>query len=224
VKRIEDFKGEGEGPCIVIGNGTSLLNVPPAFLMSAPSFAMNFFPMWYPFVPHDYLVITDEGPLESMLLAGKMTGQACTRFVSPWALDAVKAKGYNTDGLVPYELTDPVPGIPYADPPWPGGRYSTSLLVAAQIAVVIGFDHIYIVGFDCTSSEDRNQHVRDGRTGVPHFYHAGNSALFMPEWNEQAGHFWRWAAGRGVAVTNLSDPTLCTTLPRMSLLNQVWSP
>lgn len=209
----DDFLKTRSGEIIIIGNGVGLLNIPMGFLLTRPTFALNHFTMWVPWLKPDYWLSTDEVPAQDMIHA--LPG--VPKFVAEWTHDILVAEGHDHPELVRFKFLQRVDGIPYVGGTLPGTRYATSLLAASHLAVEMGFTRILWVGFDCTQPTMINPDAPKGISGTPHFYDPLKPSRPSETWNKQAGAFARWAESIGVEVVNLSYPTRCDTVRQLEL-------
>lgn len=223
--RIEDYQDSLAGQTVVIiGNGEGLLNIPPAFLMHYSNFAMNFFPMKFPWMHIDHWCALDPLCMSNIPRINKGT----PRFVSPWGAEKAIERGWLDDRTLPVMLQDKIKGLGWGDGTQRGTRYSTTLLYASHLAIYMGAKVILWVGFDCTFKEataskiDEDVLIATGESHIPHFYDRQPGA-FQNSWCLQAGKFYEWAKERDVEVWNCSIPTMCDSVP-LGDYRDYWSP
>ena len=206
---------------VVVGNGSSLLNVPRDWVESYPTFGVNFvywwasfnhrrIPLeheWWGFCP-DYWCCLDAQTIEAI----ETLPRNVVKFMPPRRRADCKDFKVNEDEIVFGFVPDLIKGLSYGNE---GTIYSTTLLYAGHLADYLGAPTILLVGFDCT--EPINGLVRDqrGLTGAPHFYDPEPEQPFkrMEIWDRQFGAFAKYLEGRGKRVINLSKPTMATRVP-----------
>lgn len=174
---------------IVVGNGPSLKTVAGAFLRSRPTIVMNWLPRWRTdFVP-TYWVCQDTICLPAI--------------------------GFLPDETLRYRLSS-LPNLNRwpAEPIEQNTEWTTTTLLAAEMAMAMGASTILIVGFDCSMNDGVYQNRGEGITAQPHFYDVRKPEFKHEKWNYQAGVLGKIAEDAGVRVLNLSDPTYCDTMLR----------
>ena len=212
-KVIEDYRGTKSGPCLIIGNGPSLSDIPIDFINSIPNFGCNFLPLHAKGTQIDYLVMIDKVTMKSEKLWEWILPNTLVFCFARWA-GVVK----RDDRQVWWAKRDELmPGFSGSDL-W-GQFFPTSAHAAVWIGDVMGYDEFYLVGMDGTSQQKELAGTDgEGRSNVPHFYdnHPGkNSVLWDIAWGNMAYHL----KERGKSITNLSTKTAITQIPRRDYLD-----
>lgn len=209
--KFEDFKDRHFGETMIcIGNGKGLKNIPIALLESYPSIGMNYITHWLPFLKLDYWLTLDKECL--FAIRGDIPS-----FVPYRYLPILPA---NLPNVVPFILPE-VRGIPYSKSY--GSSYTTSLAAAAHLALIMGAKKVLIVGFDCTFPVGPLRPHLEGRSNLPHFYHAENVPLrYMSEWDYEMEQVAKLARVHYLSrLLNLSEPTDSLCLPWQNY-REVW--
>lgn len=218
-----DFKDKHKGEeMIVICNGSGLKNIPFAFLESRPSFAINFFPYWVPWIKPTYWSVTDPRCFE---VISHEALRGVPKFVPEYTLlfgedeNPEKAEGYDAvkDEVVYYQYHEDIPRILNVKRgKGTGLRFGTTAIACAHHCWYMGASAVLLVGFDCTLG--LVEYEGEGLSKIPHFYDARNhKGEYAESWDKDFGSYATWASENGMEVVNLSVPTMSTTLIRSDL-------
>jgi len=212
-RTVQDYRDTQSGPCLIVGNGPSLIDFPFHSIGTIPSFACNFLPLHAPAVHYDYLVMTDKKTMLSEKLWKWVRPEVLAFCFQKWAGSFPKR-----DNIVWWmNKDDPIEGFSFGDV-W-GQYFPTSAHAACWIADVMGFDDIYLVGMDGTSQQRELSGVDEfGKSTVPHFYddHPGKDSML---WDIAWGNMAHYLARRNKTITNLSSKTAITQLIRRNHLD-----
>jgi hypothetical protein len=97
-----------------------------------------------------------------------------------------------------------IPGVPQN--PKTGLVFTTTTHAAVWRAYMLGYDPIYILGFDCTKG-----YLHDN----PHWYGVqGKYAEYHPGWDIEMAAIIKELNTKGIEVLNLSSPTTATATPK----------
>lgn len=207
-KTLYDYKNTQTGPCLIIGNGPSLLDFPFHLIGTIPSFACNFFPVHAPGVPIDYLVMIDKMTMRSDKLWERIRPSTLAFCFAKWAGDFPRR-----ENVVWWANKDePIPGFSFGDV-W-GQYFPTSAHAACWMAGLMGFDDIYLIGMDGTSQAGELSGVDEyGKSGMPHFYDdkPGKDSIL---WDIAWGNMAHYLGEKNKSITNLSSKTAITQLLR----------
>ena len=208
--KLEDFKDKHKGEeMIVVGNGPGLKNIPFAFLESRPTFVINFFSYWVPWLKPTYWLA-----LDPLCFEGAKYVNGTYKFIKAHNIETFKAiEEIEDEMLVYYSMPDQIPGFMWTKN-W-GLGYSTTAIAAAHLAHHMGASKALIVGFDCTHGT--GIYEGKGLSRIPHFYYSRfHFTGYAEQWDDQFGHFTKWVLeqGQGMEVINLSIPTKAKNLVR----------
>lgn len=231
---VDELRGKHAGEdFIAIGCGSSLLNVPPAFLMSKRNIGVNFVPMWYPFLPLDYWLTLDANCMSNVKLIDEHRenlGRDTIVFLRPKHIDGdrpdeyVERKHWSGRDHVTRFVLDEVNGLSWQKD-GDGVGYNTSLAAAAHAAIWMGAGRVFVVGFDCTIGDKGHEHIdkKIGLTTAPHFYDAGNGGAYRKVYDVQMGLMTDHARRNGAEIINLSKPTMARHVPKGNV-EDYWTP
>lgn len=225
-RNLDEFKDKHSGEeMIIVCNGPGLKNIPFAFLESRPTFMLNFFSTWVPFIQPTYWLVLD--PL-CYKAAEHVNG--AVKFVKAHASREFKGGclkefgEFDEDGTCFYSMMDKVPGFTFTKK-W-GLQYSTSAIAAAHLAQHMGASKSLLVGFDCSYGMGLYSDIDNfkGLSRIPHFYDPrkhfdGYSGM----WDEHFRDFAIWSEEQGTEVVNLSIPTKSKFLKR-ERYQDYWEP
>jgi hypothetical protein len=162
------------GEIIVAGNGPGLNGIPDRFLLSRPLFALNVFHLHHPVVP-DYWTAWDSWSLAEALPAIYPTTRVLLneRLREPFRNTQLK----ETPKVEWWSYLPEIKNVPRNFNS--GVVVKTSLHAAVILAALMGFEQIYVVGFDCTQGPMHDN---------PHFYNPDKPAVYNEEWDLQMGY------------------------------------
>lgn len=228
MKLLEEFEGIHEGEeVIIVCNGPGLKNIPFAFLESRPTFVINFFAAWVPFLKPDYWMV-----LDPLCFKGAEYVNGTTKFVKGHQAQEFEGEcikrgiEFDEENTCFYQMQDKIPNFTWTEK-W-GVKYSTTAIAAAHIAVgVMGVSKVLLVGFDCTYGMGLYSNIDDfkGLSRIPHFYdHRHHFDGYSGMWDEHFRDFAKWAEEEKEAeVVNLSIPTKSKFLKREDY-RDYWEP
>lgn len=209
MRSLSELKGSASGPCLIIGNGPSLADIPKFVINSYPNFACNFFPVHVRDVVVDHLVVTDKLVMKNRKLWDAVDATTTVFAFARW-VDEVDIPR----GVVPYMNTeDPIPGFTMGSV-W-GQYFPTSAHAACWIADYIGYEKFLLVGMDGTVQVRELDGVDDeGRSNLPHFYDPNHEGRHSKLWDIAWGNMYRFMYKKGKEIVNLSTKTEITQLPQ----------
>jgi len=209
-RTIRELWGTATGPCLIIGNGPSLNDIPDDFLEQYPNFGCNFIPMHRQF-RLDHLVMID---------ACTYTKTEIWECISPSTRVLVFAKAIEfirderrKNIIFWANKTEKIPGMTYGNK-W-GSYFPTSGHAAVWLADYIGYTEFLLVGVDGTKQARHFDEVDSyGRSLIPHFYDDGHEGVQSVLWDMAWGNLLWHMSSKGKPITNLSTRTAMTQLPR----------
>lgn len=221
MRQFTELLNSSHGPCLIIGNGPSLRDIPEWFLSDAyPSFACNFFNYHRPEVWLDHLVLTDRSTIEEPNVYKHLFSKTKVLVFDRWIDYVPESEKHRVYGWA--NKVDKIDGFTFGDVY--GQYFPTSGHAAVWMADKMGYDRFYLVGMDGTSQQRELSGVdSEGRSNIPHFYNteekpAKNSMLWDIAWGNIYRHMYH---NRGKEIINLSTETAITQLPREDLREHI---
>lgn len=187
------------GDIIVAGNGPGLNEIPDRFLLSRPLFALNVFHLHHPVVP-TYWTAWDSWSLAEALptIHNSTTVMLNDRLRDPYK----NTKVMKPIGVRWWSYLPRVEGV--ARNFNTGVVFQTSLHAAVFLSALMGFNQIYVVGFDCTQGP-----LHDN----PHFYNPDKPAEYNEAWDIEMGYIAEHFKA-STQILNLSTTTQAVHLER----------
>lgn len=185
------------GEIICAGNGPGLNEIPDRFLLSRPLFALNLFHIHHPVVP-TYWTAWDSWSLAEALpkIHNSTVVMLNERLRVPYRNTQVK----KPLGVRWWSHLGQLKEIPRNFNT--GVVLQTSLHASVLLAALMGFNQIYVVGFDCTEGPKHDN---------PHFYNPDKPAVYNEAWDIEMGHIAEHFK-RSTEIINLSVNSKATRL------------
>lgn len=214
---LSEIKDSSHGPCLIIGNGPSLNEIPAWFLNeSYPTFACNFFTHHRPDILVDNLAMIDKFTIENENVWNSVPDTTRVLVFEKW-LQFVQRPTHPQ--IVSWANRDDlIPGFTSGD--IYGQYFPTTGHACVWLADVMGYDRFYLVGMDGTAQLREISGVDlEGRSEIPHFYNTEDKAQRQSKlWDISWGNMYRHMRyTRGKEIINLSTQTHITQLPRQDI-------
>jgi len=189
-----------QNPVLIAGCGPSILNVPYDLWFAMPVIGVNRFPAEHAITP-EYWTAWDTWSLVEMLpiVSERKSKIYLNKRIFEYYNNTFKDEDYDINWWT--DMSGP-PGIPTN--PKTGLVFTTTTHAAVWLGHRLGFDAIFIVGFDCTQGYLHNNH---------HFYGEPVDSKYNPKWDTQMGDIAVYLENMGTFVVNLSSPTKACSVP-----------